>query len=340
MIRKAPARATIRDVAQKANVSISTVSRYLNHTGYVETDTAKRIARAVEATNYTPSMVARSLRMQKSDVVLLVVPDICNPFYSGIAQTVQQLARKRGYVMALFDSSESEHESECIEIAQRMYASGILIASINMKMDVIHSLLQTHIPIVGMNSYQRCPFDSVHVDRPDGSYIATRHLLELGHKKIGFAGGTPQSTIGESRKDGYLQAMTEVGCFPSGHDVIEIGFSQKDGYEAGQYFARCTDRPTAICCANDQVALGLLAAMHACGIAVPERLSVTGMDDIPYASISNPGLTTVTNSSEDFASKATAMLIQRIDDAYTGPPRDIAISHRLVVRASTASPRL
>lgn len=332
-------RATIRDVAAKAQVSISTVSRFINQSGYVDTETAQRIQRAIEAIDYAPSIAARSLKSQKSRIILLVVPDICNPFYSSIAKTVQQLVGERGYVMALYDSDESTQELPAVGVAKQMYASGILLGSIDVGQDVIDALEQSNITVVGLNAYGQYPFDTVHVKGTDGTFLATQHLLSLGHTHIGFAGGTPNTMIGLSRRLGYERAMRGAGLQWAPEDMIEIGFSQFDGYEAGVYFSRQASLPTAICCANDQIALGLINAMNEHSIEVPRQVSVTGMDDIPYARTSNPSLTTVTNDSTAFSREGVRMLFERIEGVYDDRPRDVAISHDLIVRASTREPR-
>ncbi len=332
-------RVTIRDVAKAAGVSISTVSRFLNNSGYVDKQTGKRIADAVNITSYSPSIAARSLKTQKSRIILLVVPDICNPFYSAIAKTVQRLVRERGYVMALYDSDESIEELPSVDIARQMYASGILLGSIDIKPEVISALLDSGIPVVGLNAYSQYPFDTVHVKGSDGRSLAAQHLVSLGHRDIGFAGGTPNSMIGHSRLAGYYRALDEAGIKHMPERVIEIGFSQVDGHQAGLRFAQMNPLPTAICCANDQIALGLLQVLHAQGISVPEQISVTGMDDISYAETSNPRLTSVTNDGTAFSQEGVSMLFDRITGTYKGGPRDVAIAHTLIVRDSTCAPK-
>ena len=332
-------RVTIRDVARDAEVSTSTVSRYLNHSGNVDQQTAGRIALAMERLRYVPSIAAQSLRMRASRIVLLVVPDICNPFYSLMAKTVQKLLGDRGYVMALYDSNESMEEWESIRVARQMYASGILLGSVDVKKEVIADLQNANIPTVGLNAYREYPFDTVHVHGSEGSYLAVRHLIALGHRCIGFAGGTPHSMIADSRREGFERAMHEAGIPIDPKNVIEIGFSQSDGYAAGRYFAKLDVLPTAICCANDQVALGLLAAMQEHGVHIPQQLSVTGMDDIPYARISSPSLTSVTNDSVAFAREGVRMLFERTEGLVTGEPRDVVVRHELIVRSSVSVPR-
>ncbi len=336
--KKQSRRITIREVAREANVSISTVSRYLSRSGCVDKNTADRIAVAVRKLHYVPSIAAQSLRSRASKIVLLVVPDICNPFYSQIAKTVQSLLDEKDYVMTLYDSNESLQEQASIKIAQQMYASGVLLASIDIKEATIKQLIASNIPVVGLNAYQEYPFDTVHVHGSEGTYLAVKHLIMLGHMCIGFAGGTPHSMIERSRKEGYQRAMGEAKLTIGPKWILEKGFSQSDGYELGRYFSKLTPMPTAVCCANDQIALGLLAAMQERGVHIPEQVSVTGMDDIPYSRISNPSLTSVTNDSVSFAREGVKMLFERIEGTVTGPPRDVIVRHELILRASVSRP--
>ena len=332
-------KATIRDVARRAGVSIATVSRYLNRSGPVEEATGLRIARAVEETRYAPSMAAASLKTQRARMVLLVVPDVCNPFYSAMAREVQRLTGARGYAMALFNTGErAQEEEEAVRLARQMYAGGILFASVDAQERVMRALQSSGIPVVGLNAYARAPFDVVHVSEPGGTYLAARHLIFLGHRRIAFAGGVPGSAIGRNRLEGYERALREAGLRPLQEDVLETGFGQEDGYRAGCFFAALRRPPTAICCANDLIALGVVQALRERGLRVPQDVSVTGMDDIPYAALSSPRLTTVTNDSGVFAREGVRMLFERIDGRYDGPAREASVAHALVVRDSTAPP--
>ncbi len=329
---------TIRDVARRAGVSIATVSRHMNRSGYVDPQTAAAVDAAVRETGYAPSMAAQGMRSGRTRMLLLVVPDIENPFYALIAREAQRLAKERGYALVLYDSREGREELPAVRLAQQMYASGILLGSIDVSPQVTEALAQSGIPLVGLNAYARCPFDTVHVQGSRGTYLAASHLLALGHREIAFAGGAPGSTIERSRLDGYRLALREAGIPPRARDVLEAGFSQEAGYQAGVYFSRLSPMPTAICCANDQIALGVLRALREAGVPVPERVSVTGMDDIPYARVSGPALTTVTNDGAAFAQKGMRLLFERIEGGYAGEPREESVSHELVVRASTAAP--
>lgn len=332
-------KATIRDVARHAGVSIATVSRYLNRSGSVDKETGLRIDGAVKAMQYAPSMAARSLKTKRNPIVLLVVPDICNPFYSGMAKYVQRLVGEHGYAMMLYNTNgEQKEEEAAVRMVARMNADGVLFASINANESVLAMLQQLSTQVVWLNAYED-RFDSVCVSRRGGTFLAAQHLIELGHKRIAFAGGSPNSTIGKNRREGYECALTESGLPLSGEYRFEMGFSQEDGYKAGCYFSVMADQITAICCANDLIALGVMDALQSHGIRVPEDISVTGMDDIPYARTVNPQLTTVTNDSAIFAREGVKMLFERIEGRAEGPARKVEIEHGLVVRASSAKPR-
>ena len=134
------------------------------------------------------------------------------------------------------------------------------------------------------------------------------------------------------------RALREAGLRPLQEDVLETGFGQEDGYRAGCFFAALRRPPTAICCANGLIALGVVQALRERGLRVPQDVSVTGMDDIPYAALSSPRLTTVTNDSGVFAREGVRMLFERIDGRYDGPAREASVAHVLVVRDSTAPP--
>lgn len=333
-------RATIRDVAKAAGVSTATVSRFLNGGNCVGAAAGERIRRAVEQTGYSPSLMARSLKTRRSGMLLLIVPDISNPFYARMAKAMQQLAQSGGYGMLLSDSGgEPIREREALDMAARMSVEGVLFATIGVNAEASRALCAAPFQAVGLNAFaQETPFDVVAVHRGGGTHLAVEHLAALGHRDIAFAGGQADSYIGESRRQGYLAGMEKCGlAIPEGA-IVEKGFSQADGYASGKILAARAPVPTAICCANDLVALGVISALNDAGLRVPEDVSVTGMDDIDYAALSSPPLTTVTNDAAMFAQRAFEMLMERIG-GETRPPRRVEIPNALVVRRSTAAPR-
>ncbi len=331
--------ATIRTVAAEAGVSISTVSRYLNHPEVVIQETRDRIQEAICKTGYVQNLAASGLKSRNSKIQLLFVPDICNPFYSKMTKRLQQLCSENGTILMTFDTCESvDREIEAISIARQVNASGVFAASVYADEKVIELLADLNIPVVGINSYPASvPFYSVGVHHLGGTSLAVKHLIQLGHTDIAFAGGKPGSVIGESRKYGYKYAMEEAGLPIRPEMICEEGFSEKDGYQAGLRLINAGKMPTAICCANDLVAFGVIRALREMGLSVPGAVSVTGMDDTPFASIADPRLTSVTNDGELFAEKAFQMM--KIGASGNNKPLFVEVPNELIVRDSTAAPR-
>lgn len=329
---------TIREVAQAAGVSTATVSRYLNDSGYVNDVTAARVRKAIRETGFTPSQMARGLKTRRTGMVLLVVPDVSNPFYARMAKAAQRLAREKGYVTLLADSDgEPERELAALDMADRMSVEGVLFATIDPNDEANRRICVASWAAVGLNAFpEGMAFDTVTVHRRGGTHLAVGHLAALGHRRIAFAGGKPGSFIAESRLEGYRSAMSAHGLSVREDWIVEKGFSQEDGYAAGRELARSKPLPSAVCCANDLIAIGVIRALNEAGLRVPEDVSVTGMDDIPFAEAVQPPLTTVTNDGELFAARAFEMLLERMDGEKI-PARRVEIPNELVARGSTGA---
>lgn len=326
---------TIRDIAKESGTSTATVSRFLNKSGYVEAETAKKIQSVIEKSGYVPSRTAQSLKTKKSKQIMLVVPDICNPFYSTMAKTVQAAAKDKGYVVTLYNTNEdTSEEINAIKTSEQINADGIILASVHVKDEIIKALENSGISKVVANSYEICPFDSVHGVIGEGTYITTRYLIENGHSAIAFAGGPGESAIEARRKLGFLKALKESGIEANEECIFEMGFSVDAGVKAGKYFSTLNPLPTAICCANDLIAFGVLTSFDQLGISVPGDVSLTGMDNIDFTNLSRPRLTTATNDSVEFGKSASRLLFDRIEGTYTGAPREVIIPRILVTRDS------
>lgn len=326
---------TIKDIAAEAGVSVSTVSRVITGTGRVSADTKKHVQEIMQKLNYRPNMSAQGLKTQRTRNIFLIVPDISNPFYADIAKTLQNAILEKGYILTLYNTNESpDEEIRAIEAAFKAYAGGIVFASISQHKSIVEKLLNSKIPSVLLNSYDRCEIDSVHGRREYGTYLSAKYLIDNGHERIAFAGGVTSTTIGNSRKGGYVKALREAGIEIDDRLIFEMGFSEDAGYKAGKYFLSLDNPPTAICCANDMIAMGVLFALREEKVRVPDDISLTGMDNISYSKISSPPLTSVTNSGCDFAKYSFKLLFERIEGKYKGEPREIILNRELVVRDS------
>ena len=329
-------RVTIREVAKAAGVSRSTVSRYFNNNGYLSADARLRIEEAIRRVGYEPNMVARGLKSGTSSIIVLTVPDIGNPYYAQMAKTAQALCNQHGYVLVLMDSNNREdYEDEMIRLARRVCAAGILNASI----DTCGHIPPCGIPMTCMCAYEKPTFyDEVTVSKAGGICLAVRYLASLGHSRIGFIGGQRESGIEKGRLGSYLNQMELEGLPVIPELIVERGFAREDGYEAAMALMKVPRRPTAICCANDLLAFGVMSALNDLGVEIPAEVSVTGMDNLPYAPLLRPKLTTVSNDSVAFVTEAFGMLIERIEERCTGPGRCVEIPNRLIVRESACPP--
>jgi DNA-binding LacI/PurR family transcriptional regulator len=215
-----------------------------------------------------------------------------------------------------------------------MYASGIIHTSL-LTDSVIEMLLDSEIPTIVANSYGNCPFDTVHGDRErSGAYIATEYLINSGHKHIAFAGGEKDTITGQSRLSGYMRAMEKAGLEIKDEYISQNSFNHEGGYESGKRFLGLHHLPEAVCCANDLIALGVMTALRDAGVRIPEDISVIGVDNIPYAALVSPPLTTVVNDSHAFSQASVTMLLERITGSCTEPPREVSIPRQLIVRQS------
>lgn len=328
---------TIKDIAREAGVSASTVSRAINNSGRIDAQTKERVEQIIKTLGYSPNTAAQSLKTQRTRNIVLIVPDITNPFYSNLAKELQILVKSNNYILTLFNTNENLSEEMCaIASAKEIFAGGIVFASVAEQRCVVEALLGLGIPSVLLNSYAACELDCVHGVNKLGTYIAAKHLLEAGHRRIAFIGGTRGTRVATSRKEGYVQALTEAGIPIDESLLFEMGFSEDVGYKGAKYLSTISPLPTAICCANDIIAIGVLSALHEMKISVPDQVSVTGMDDIIYSRISSPPLTSVTNDSKEFARESFRLLFERIENNEDIPPREIIIGRQLVERESVA----
>ncbi len=330
-------RVTIREVARAAGVSRTTVSRYFNNNGYLSDDARARIEAAIQRVGYEPNMVARGLKSGTSRMIVLSVPDIGNPYYARMAKTAQMLCNRHGYALVLMDTGDREGcEAEMIALAQRVCAAGILNASVG----TCGHIPPCGIPMAGMCAYEEPTIhDVVTVSRAGGVCLAVRYLASLGHGRIAFIGGRREAAIERGRLDSYLSQMALEGLPVRAELIRERGFGEEDGYAAAKALMQLSARPTAMCCANDLIAFGVMRALNELDVDIPGEVSVTGMDDLPYAPITRAKLTTVSNDSVAFVTEAFGMLIERIEGRYDGPGRRVEIPNRLIVRESACPPR-
>jgi DNA-binding LacI/PurR family transcriptional regulator len=336
------ARATIRDVAERAGVSTATVSRVLAGIGSPKATTQTAVLEAVEALNYRPSGVARSLRMRRTRTFGLIVTDIQNPFFPELVQAADLAARARGYSILLgsaaYDESRAMHY---LDLMVDRRVDGLIIASSQLSEASWTWLASSPVPLVVVNAEPaNLTVNLVTSDNVAGSRLAAQHLLDLGHRKVAYIRGAETFTADVPRLTGFRDACRAAGLPMS--DTPELrGDGQFEGGErAVADLLRQGCDVTAIACYNDVTAIGALRALRSAELRVPDDVSVVGCDDIAAASWVAPALTTVAQQKAEMGRLAVERLISITDDPeQAASPETIRLPMVLQVRESTGPVR-
>jgi LacI family transcriptional regulator len=329
--------ATIKDVAAMAGVSFTTVSHVVNNTRPVSADVRAKVERAIRQLNYVPSAVARSLKARSTATIGLVVPNSTNPYFAELARGIEDGCARSGYCVFFCNSDdEPAKQRSYLRLLQEKRTDGLIIASAGEDAVLAQSLADAREPLVVVDrNVEGLLADLVQIDHERGAYLATRHLLELGHVRIGCITGPVTTAVSAMRVHGFIRAMAERGIEIEPAAIVEGDFSGRGGQEAaGRLFD--TVRPTAIFACNDMMGIGALRVAAVRGIRVPEQCSIIGFDDIELSAYTYPALSTVGQSVRALGEAAATMLIERINGAVSGPTRRRVITPRLVLRESTA----
>ena len=342
---------TIRDVAERAGVSLKTVSRVLNHEPAVQESTRERVRRAINDLDYRPNVSARSLRGATAYALGLVY-DNPNPYYIISAQNgVLSVCREAGFGLQIHpcDSASSTLAEELLDLVRRSRLAGLVLAPpMSERMELVRLLAENDIHFVRIISAAADPQDGypcVFVDDRDAAYDITKHLIQLGHQRIGFIWGGTSHRSSSERYLGYESALKDYGLPLDRKLIIPGDYSFDDGFRGARRLLALRDRPTAIFGSNDEIAAGVLAAAKSSGMEVPYELSIAGFEDSPFSRQSWPALTTAKQATEQIARHAAQMLL-----ASLGPDGESAhgvrmptargFSPQLVIRGSTAPVRV
>lgn len=329
---------TIVSIAERAGVSIASVSRVLNGQG-ARRDTTERVQRAATELGYVPNAVARSLKDGRTRQLTFAMPDIGNPVYVAMVRAIQAVTKAAGYRLLLHSTDAVvEDELAVLRSLGDRTSDGLIICPIRITDDHIDALTAATDPVVVIGSLPaEVPVDSVRADSVAGASIAVRHLYDTGHSRIAFINGPSDTVPGRSRDRGYRAALTDCGLPYDEELVVHTEFGIDTGTTAARRLLSAA--PDAVFCANDQLALGAAHALLAHGLRIPEDVAVAGMDDSTLAQAGWPPLTSVDLGSSERGRQAARLLLDRLeqggDDTAAPPPRTTIAPPRLVVRAST-----
>lgn len=327
---------TIRDVASKAEVSISTVSRVVNGNRPVHPDIRDRVLKVVEELDYRANFLARGLRQSNTCMIGLIIPDNANPFYAELARAIEDAGFTRGYSVILCNSDLLEEKQQAyIDVLLLHKVDGVIL--INMLLPPFKSIeriVVENIPIVIANINTLVPdFDQVMVDDHRGGYLAGQYLLHLNHQRIGCITYSQPLSYKTARIVGFRQALAEVGIDLTTKDFAIGNGRYESGYQAIQELLRRRHDLTAIFVFNDLMALGAIGALHAQGIRVPEDISIIGYDNIVYAATFEPALTTIAQPIAAIGQECIARLLECIQQPDK-PPTHITLPVELIERVS------
>ncbi|HEY0306928.1 MAG TPA: LacI family DNA-binding transcriptional regulator [Acidobacteriaceae bacterium] len=336
-------RATLADVARVAGVVPMTVSRAINRSGYVSEEVRARVTEAVEQLQYRPNMLARQLKGQRFYAVGVMLPDIANPFGNELVLGIKEVLDDSGYTTFITTSGGSvEKETAALQSFVDHRIDGLIVATRGSIAGdkALGEIAAQHVPIVTIGRPVESPgVDCVSVDHYRGAFEAASHLIESGHKRVGYIGiGHPEDAVPQ-RFEGYLAALEAAGIpFRPEYAVREVDApafaTEEDGYLGMLELANRKQRPTAVFARNDFAAVGALRALHTLGLRVPQDIAVVGFDNIRLSAYTTPPLTTVEQPILEQGRMAARFLVERIEGKAKGKPRNVVMASKLVKRES------
>jgi DNA-binding LacI/PurR family transcriptional regulator len=306
-------------------------------------ETKARIQQLARQMGYSPDAQARSLVVGRTQTIGVVVTTIADPFIARVVQGIESTALDEGYSVILASSnSEPERELAAVEMLRSKRVDGVIVTSSRVGDLYQEHLERLQVPVVLINSrggQSRRYTYSISVDNLRGAYLATEHLVQLGHQRIGYVSGAAIHGDDRQRLAGYSQALIAAGIVADPAWVVPGTGRYRDGERALAVLEDLPDPPTAVFCYNDMTAIGLLCAARNAGISVPRDLALVGFDDIPFASYVQPSLTTIAQPMLDMGRRAMVMVLGLLEDRKSGTPRisDIVVQGKLVVRQSSGA---
>ncbi|MGY5764601.1 LacI family DNA-binding transcriptional regulator [Brachybacterium sp. DNPG3] len=329
---------SMREVAEKAGVSVSTVSKVMNDYPDVSRETRERVTRTIQELDYRPNVVARSLVKRRSWTMgLFLIDALTTPFIAHLVEGLRRSLDGTGYdLLFLSPNTEDENYSFARHCMSRS-VDGVAVFGIDPDEPALRELVSTNIPLVLIDSAVLGPRTGyVTSDNRQGTHIAVDHLVALGHRRIAFLSGDQRFLVGRERAEGYRTALAEHGIAHDPDLEETETYDDAGGYRAMRSILHCGVAFTAVVCSGDLMAAGALSALHEAGLRTPEDVSVVGYDDTFVAEMTLPHLTTVDQHVSAIGAKVGESLIRMIEDPQADPPQE-TIGVELVVRDSTAA---
>ena len=330
--------ATIKDVAKMAGVSTTTVSHVINKTRFVAKETEEAVMQAIKSLKYSPSAVARSLKVNTTKSIGMIVTTSESPYFAEIIHAVEDHCYRQGYSLFLCNTqNDPEKIKNHVEMLAKKRVDGLLVMCSEYtqhSLDVLSGF--SSVPMVVMDWGPNADTDIIEDNSFNGGYIATKHLIDCGHKAIGLIAGELDKTTARTRYEGFVKAMNEAYLPIHENWIMEGFFEPEDGYECMNKILVQDNLPTAVFCCNDVMALGAISAITEKGLRVPDDISIIGYDNIHSSRFYAPPLTTIHQSKSRLGAQAVNLLFERIanKDNDSHEKHRIAIHPELVLRKS------
>ncbi|OGB29380.1 MAG: LacI family transcriptional regulator [Burkholderiales bacterium RIFCSPLOWO2_12_FULL_61_40] len=328
---------SIKDVARRANVSISTVSHVVNATRFVSESSRKQVETAIRELGYVPSAVARSLKSNSTKTLGMLIPNCTNPYFAEIVRSVEDHCFGAGYTLILCNTDdEPRRQSVYLQVLSEKRIDGLIIISTGNDSELLALVEGLTIPTVLLDraiNHVQC--DLVETAHVQGAMMATEHLIALGHKRIACIGGPADLNSSIQRIQGWRNALSKADL---SHEAAQLvwhsDFTSQGGFDAMKRVMQSPVKPTAVFVCNDLMGIGALSAAHEAGIRVPQEMSLVGFDDIELAHFTSPPLTTIVQPKQRMGVLAVDMLLERIQSKRQ-QAKQVLLQPTLVVRASS-----
>lgn len=330
---------TMKEIAKKLGVSVSTVSRALKDSPELHTDTKLRIVEMAKSMNYQYNLLAQSLRISRSKVLGVIVPELTSHFFSSNISGIQDTAYKRGYNIMICQSNESyEQEKANVRTLVSSQVDGLLISLSRetKSYEHIQELYDREIPFIMFDRVtEEIPVSKVTVDDAHGAYLAVQHLLDQGCKKIAYFSGPEDLYISKKRKEGYLEALAEHGISEKDSKVFVTDLTPEMNRQVTLDMLASEDIPDAIFAMIDPLALDVMLVLKEKGIKIPDQIALAGFTNNPTSAVVEPSLTTVSQPGYEMGQLAANHLLDQLDEVVSDDPQSFVLLTTLLVRNSS-----
>jgi len=326
---------TIKDIAKLAGVSVATVSRVINEDAGVAEKLRNKVLQVIKETNYVPNTVGRNLRKSKSDMILIMLPTLSNPFYSKILKGIEQRASENGYgVLVSVTHHDAKIEKKYLKMLQMKQADGVISLFSTLDAEELNRVSADY-PFVQTCEYTegaRLPY--VMIDNKKAAYEATRYFISHGHKRIGMISGSFYESSEHAREQGYREAILDAGLdFDPGY-IFKSNYKPESGMEMCRRLLSLPEPPTAILTVSDTLAIGAIKHLKSAGIRPGAEIEVIGFDNASITRVYDPSISTVAQPRFDLGTVSVDLVLEKIQNPNT-VNKGIILPHELILREST-----